>query len=229
MANAPVPRRAGALRSDGRRAGGHAWWRWNATQTRLPARASRPRWIPGRDAPAAGGTPAPVLCRSWRGLIPFHEDFGPIERAQDPIERERLGVLPQPMKSRLRRCAGENRLKCAENLRPGPAEGPRHVLSWRPSALCRPDQALCVACGSSNERQSGNACSPELSKSVNGDWRLQGLGPSRRVHFSIPRRGLCSNWSSCAPRGESWIPQNPLTRKIESRTHGPQQFKGNYH
>jgi len=146
-----------------------------------------------------------------------------------PHRERKTGRFAPAMKSRLRRCAGENRLKCAENLRPGPAEGPRHVLSWRPSALCRPDQALCVACGSSNERQSGNACSPELSKSVNGDWRLQGLGPSRRVHFSIPRRGLCSNWSSCAPRGESWIPQNPLTRKIESRTHAPQQFKGNYH
>src|SRR5947199_10324791 len=30
IANAPVPRRAGALRSDGKRAGVHARWRWNA-------------------------------------------------------------------------------------------------------------------------------------------------------------------------------------------------------
>src|SRR5438876_1243934 len=39
IANAPLPRRAGALRSDGRRAGVRARWRWNAkhiTARRLP-------------------------------------------------------------------------------------------------------------------------------------------------------------------------------------------------
>src|SRR5438093_404015 len=35
--------------------------------SRLSARASRPRRILGRDAPAAGGTAAPLWCRSWRG------------------------------------------------------------------------------------------------------------------------------------------------------------------
>src|SRR5207247_11002664 len=34
--------------------------------SRLSARASRPRRILGRDAPAAGGTPAPLPRGSWR-------------------------------------------------------------------------------------------------------------------------------------------------------------------
>src|SRR5436309_13637063 len=37
IANAPVPRRAGALRSDGKRAGVDARWRWNAEHIHLSA------------------------------------------------------------------------------------------------------------------------------------------------------------------------------------------------
>src|SRR5437016_1880573 len=49
--------------------------------SRLSSRASRPRRILGRDAPAAGGTPAPLLHGSWKesllSLLRVHWDHEP--------------------------------------------------------------------------------------------------------------------------------------------------------
>ena len=65
--------------------------------SRLPSRASRPRRILGRDAPAAGGTPAPLPRGSWRESIGrcdcLGKHFAVQTRVRSGTQRIGLGIL----------------------------------------------------------------------------------------------------------------------------------------
>src|SRR5947199_5379284 len=73
IANAPVPRRAGALRSDGKRAGVHARWRWNAKHIRKSAlqRLLRNARTAARFWTARPKGHVPVLCLPCRLALSF--------------------------------------------------------------------------------------------------------------------------------------------------------------
>src|SRR5205814_2899554 len=90
MERAPTPyfARIGTMNRDGAVVG---------QPSRLSSRASRPRRILGRDAPAAGGTPAPLprFMESLRSFLRMHRDQEPGRKeAQASCLWRRTGILP---------------------------------------------------------------------------------------------------------------------------------------
>src|SRR5438046_2205679 len=57
----------------------------------LPARAARPRWIPGRDAPAAGGTPAPSTVPCMERADSFSRRFWSNRAGARPHRERKTG------------------------------------------------------------------------------------------------------------------------------------------